>query len=75
MANTENNPEVKSVFDDSFFHTARYENESREDYKKRQKANNQFLKMYKRFGRERFIQFMDFMKKMGEQEIPQQDAE
>jgi len=75
MANTKNKTEVKSVFDDSFFHAARYEDESREDYKKRQKANNQFLKMYKRFGRERFIQFMDFMKKMGEQEIPQQDAE
>jgi hypothetical protein len=75
MANAENKPEFKSIFDDSFFHAARYEDESREDYKKRQKANKQFEKMYKRFGRERFIQFMDFMKKMGEQEIPQQDAE
>jgi hypothetical protein len=75
MANAENKPEFKSVFDDSFFHAARYEDESREDYKKRQKANKQFEKMYKRFGRERFIQFMDFMKKMGEQEITQQDAE
>ena len=75
MANEKNKTEFKSVFDDSFFHAARYEDESYEDYKKRQKANKQFEKMYKRFGRERFMQFMDFMKKMGEQEIPQQDAE
>ena len=74
MAKAENKTEVKSVFDDSFFHAARYENESREEYKKRQKSNKQFMKMYSRFGRERFMQFVDFMKKMGEQEIPQQDA-
>ena len=75
MANTENKTEVKSVFDDSFFHVARYKNESFEDYKKRQKANKKFKKMYKRFGKKRFIQFINFMKKMGEQEIPQHDAE
>ena len=75
MANTENKTEFKSVFDDPFFHTPRYEDESLEEYKKRQKANKQFEKMYFRFGRERFIKFMDFMKKMGEQETPQQDAE
>jgi len=75
MSNTENKTEFKSLFDDSFFHAARYEDESYEDYKKRQKANKQFEKMYFRFGRERFIQFMNFMEQMGKQEIPQQDAE
>jgi hypothetical protein len=74
MANTKNKTEFKSIFDDSFFHAARYENESYDDYKNRQKANKKFEKMYKRSGRKRVLQFIDFMKKMGEQEIPQQDA-
>ena len=66
---------ITSVFDDSFFNASRFENESFEVYKQRQKSNKQFMKMYQRFGRERFIAFMQFMKQMGEQEILQESAE
>lgn len=75
MNKKENNKTITSVFDDVFFNAARFENESFEEYRQRQKSNKQFYKMYKRFGRERFIKFINFMKQMGEQEIPQQDAQ
>lgn len=68
MKNIKQLPSTTSIFEDSFFNSARMENETRDEYKARLKENKRFMKMYKRFGRDRFIQFMDFMKKMGEQE-------
>jgi hypothetical protein len=55
-----------SIFDDNALSSVRLENETREQYKARLKENKNFMKMYKRFGRERFKQFMNFMKQMGE---------
>ena len=60
---------TKSVFDDNALNNARLEGETREDYKLRQAANKQFLKTYLRFGRDRFIKFMEFMKQMGETQL------
>ena len=61
---------TKSVFDDNALNNARLEGETREDYKTRKAANKQFLKTYLRFGRDRFIKFMEFMKQMGETQLP-----
>ena len=66
---------TKSVFDDNALNDARLVGETREDYKIRKAANQQFLKTYLRFGRDRFIKFMEFMKQMGQDETLSQDGE
>ena len=57
-----------SIFDNSALTSARLDGETREQYKARLKENKNFMKMYNRFGRERFKQFMEFMKQMGTQD-------
>jgi|TARA_R110000868_G_scaffold377827_1_gene643188 hypothetical protein len=66
---------TKSVFDDSALNDARLEGESREEYKTRRNSNKQFLKTYMKFGRERFIKFMEFMKQMGQTDPAKQSPE
>lgn len=64
-----------SIFEESFHTLKRLPEEEFETYRARLRERKRFLKMYKRYGREKYIQFVEFMKKMAEQENQPQDGE
>jgi hypothetical protein len=60
------------IFDANSLNNDRLEGESFEAYKIRRSQNNKFMKMYLRYGRERFEQVLEFMKMMGENGVDEQ---
>lgn len=66
MEQESTNKPFQPIFDEKSLNNARLEGESFEEYKARRKENNKFMKMYLRYGRERFEQVLEFMKMMGE---------
>jgi len=60
--------DFEPVFDESYLHAARFENESYKDYKIRQKENYRFWKHYRRFGKEAVLAFKKFVEMLQLQE-------
>lgn len=64
-----------SIFEETFHVLKRLPEEDFETYRERRKERKRFMKMYTQYGRDKYIQFVEFMKKMGEQENNTHDEE